>query len=268
MRLELRRTRDRPEIASAVFDGYLCAAEYMLYGPMPYAEVIDLAVELQATAQRSGGLRAAAFASALGGEAAFLSGDLDRAGVSLAEARELHREVGSAGGEAHSLQRLAEVRLAQGDAEEARKLLQHALPLARGSTLSRHLLQRVFGTMVLAAPDPFEAVAVVDRAESTVGWEEDCAFCSIMLEVPASLACVQAGDLPAAHRHLGRAESSMPIWQGTAWEAAIAEVKAAISDATGDVPAARAFRQYAAERFERAGQPRDAARCRQAVAAV
>jgi hypothetical protein len=89
-----------------------------------------------------------------------------------------------------------------------------------------------------------------------------------MLDVPASLACVQAGDLPGAYRYLARAEGSMPIWQGTAWEAAIAEVKAAISDVTGDAPAARAFREYAAERFERAGQPLDAARCRQPVGAV
>ena len=35
MRLELRRTRENPEIANAIFDGYLCPAEYMLYGPTP-----------------------------------------------------------------------------------------------------------------------------------------------------------------------------------------------------------------------------------------
>ncbi len=76
MRLELRRTSENPEIANAIFDGYLCPAEYMLYGPMPYAEVISVARDLQKTAKRSGALRAAAFASALIGEAALLSGDL------------------------------------------------------------------------------------------------------------------------------------------------------------------------------------------------
>ena len=35
MRFELRRTRDAPEVANAIFDGYLCAAEYVLYGPTP-----------------------------------------------------------------------------------------------------------------------------------------------------------------------------------------------------------------------------------------
>src|SRR6476620_374455 len=32
MRLELRRTRANPDIANAIFDGYLCSVEYMLYG--------------------------------------------------------------------------------------------------------------------------------------------------------------------------------------------------------------------------------------------
>ena len=43
MRLELRRTRETPEIANTIFDGYLCPAEYMLYGQASYAEVIELA---------------------------------------------------------------------------------------------------------------------------------------------------------------------------------------------------------------------------------
>ncbi|MBV9059503.1 MAG: AAA family ATPase, partial [Pseudonocardiales bacterium] len=130
MRLELRRTRDNPEIANAIFDGYLCAAEYMLYGSTSYAEVIELARGLQSTARRSGALRAEAFASALIGEAALLSGDLELAAAELSQARDLHREMGSAAGEAHSLQRLAEVRVAEGDSAAAMRLLQDALPLA------------------------------------------------------------------------------------------------------------------------------------------
>ena len=42
MRTELYRTREDPGTASAIFDGYLCSAEYLLYGPTPYAEVIEL----------------------------------------------------------------------------------------------------------------------------------------------------------------------------------------------------------------------------------
>ena len=39
-RLELRRTRGKQRLATALFDAHLCVAEYLLYGPVPYAEVI------------------------------------------------------------------------------------------------------------------------------------------------------------------------------------------------------------------------------------
>ena len=220
MRLELRRTRENPEIANAIFDGYLCPAEYLLYGPTPYAEVIGVARDLQTTARRSGALRAAAFASALIGEAALLSGDLELAAAELTEASDLHRDLGSAAGEAHSLQRLAEVRVAEGDDAAAMRLLQQALPLARSSMIAKHLLQRIFGTMILAAPDPLEARAIVDRAESTLGWDDACLFCSIMLSVPASIACVRAGDLderpapPGDRRAVGAAVAGHVVGGG------------------------------------------------------
>ena len=62
--------------------------------------------------------------------------------------------------------------------------------------------------MILAAADPLEARAIVDRAESTLGWDDACLFCSIMLSVPASIACVRVGDLENAQRHLAIAERS------------------------------------------------------------
>ena len=67
-------------------------------------------------------MRAAAFASALIGEAAFLSGDLDLAAAELTEAGDLHHDLGSSAGEAHSLQRLAEVRVAEGDSAAAMRV--------------------------------------------------------------------------------------------------------------------------------------------------
>jgi len=266
MRLELRRTRDNPEVANAIFDGYLCPAEYLLYGATPYAEVIDLAGDLKVTARRSGALRAVAFASALIGEAALLSGDLALAEAELAESRDLHHDLGSAAGESHSLQRLAEVCLASGDREGARDLLAQAHRLARRSTIANHLLHRIFGSMVLAAESPADARAVVDRAEATLGWDDDCLFCSIMLSVPAAIACAAAGDVGHARHHLGVAERSSVMWQGTSWEAALVEARSAVTRAEGDAAAADALLRSAAEQFERAGQPLDAARCRRALA--
>ena len=259
--VELRASADRPDLARAMFDSHLCVGEYLLYGPTPYEEVLALSARLRESARRSGVLRAVAFATALRGEAALLSGDLALAETELTEAAELHHDIGSTAGEAHSLQRLAEVRLAQGDRAEAQQLLRRALPLARWSATALHLLQRVYGSMIRAAPDVETARAVVDQAMSTVGQEDACPFCSIMLAVPAAIACADAGDLDDAHHHLAIAERSAALWKGSAWQASIAEARAHLHRAEGDSETARRRLREAAELFAAAGQPLDVDRC-------
>ena len=244
-----------------MFDSHLCVAEFLLYGPTPYGEVLALADTLRESARRSGVLRAVAFATALKGEAALLSGDLALAEAELTEAAQLHHDIGSGAGEAHSLQRLAEVRLAQGDRAEAMRLLYRALPLARWSAIALHLLQRVYGTMIRAAPDVGGARAVVDQATAAMGQEDSCTFCNVMLAVPAAAACADFGDLDEARRHLAVAERSAALWQGTAWQAAIAEAQAHLHRAEGDTDAARNRLREAAELFTAAGQPLDVDRC-------
>jgi tetratricopeptide (TPR) repeat protein len=258
IRLELRNTSLTPEVANAIFDGYLCPAEYLLYGSTPYGDVIQLARAMQATAEKSGALRAVAFARALVGESALLSGDLELASTELVEAAELHHVLGSGAGEAHCLQRLAEVRLAQGDSAEARRLLDQALPLARWSMIAMHLIQRIYGTMISAAPDAATARAIVDRAESTMGTEDSCEFCGIMLALPAMVACAHTGDLERAGYYSEVARKSSQLWEGTSWRAAFDEAQAHVTIAEGGnaIP----FLDGAIQGFERAGQPIDVAR--------
>jgi DNA-binding SARP family transcriptional activator len=258
---ELRAGAGRPDLARSMFDSHLCVAEFLLYGPTPYDEVLALAATLRESARRSGVLRAVAFATALRGEAALLSGDLALADAELTEAAQLHHDIGSTAGEAHSLQRLAEVRLAIGDSAEATRLLQRALPLARWSAIALHLLQRVYGTMIRAAPDVDSARAVVDQATAALGQEDSCTFCNVMLAVPAASACADAGDVDEARRHLAAAERSAALWRGTAWQGAIAEARAHLARAEGDPAAAHRRLREAAELFAAAGQPLDADRC-------
>ena len=59
-RMELRRTRGKQRLATALFDAHLCVAEYLLYGPVPYDEVIEEAEELLRHSDRIGALRGTA----------------------------------------------------------------------------------------------------------------------------------------------------------------------------------------------------------------
>ena len=261
LRRELRATTENPELASAVFDSHLCVAEYLLYGPTPYDEVVALTRQLREQAERTGARRGVAFAVTVAGEAALLAGDLDAARADLAEALALHVEMGADTGAAHALQRLAEVELAAGDRAAAERLLRRALPLARWSPLARHLLQRIYGTLISAAPDAEAALAVVDEAAERLDEPFACIFCQVMIAVPASIACTEGGRLDQARSWLVQAERSAATWQGTAWQGAVAEARAHLVRAEGDRAEAGRLLAEAATLFELAGQPLDAQRC-------
>ena len=270
MRFELRRTRENPEIANAIFDGYLCPAEYMLYGPMPYAEVIAVARDLQTTARRSGALRAAAFASALIGEAALLSGDLELA------ATELDR-----GERAAPRPRLGRRRgplvaaAGRGARRRGRRrrppcgCCSEALPLARSSMIAKHLLQRIFGTMIARRRRPARGPGHrrPGRVDARVG-----------RRLPVLLDhAVRAGDdrlrpgrrprrtptgcwpSPSSRPCCGRARRGRRRWP---------RPRPPSRRRAASRRAARTWLESAAEQFQRAGQPLDAERCRRALVAL
>jgi hypothetical protein len=194
--------------------------------------------------------------------------DLDRAERDLLEAVALHREVDAPAGEALCLQRLAEVHLARGDREGARQLLQTALPLARWSVISLHLMQRIYGTMIEAADSAAEARAVVDMAEATIGEIDRCPFCAVMLAVPAAIACADVGDLEPARHYLMIAEQSAARWEGTAWPAAVDEARGRLAAAEGRAADSATLLERAAGLFAAAGHRRAAQRCATAAAAA
>ncbi|MET0524508.1 MAG: AAA family ATPase [Nocardioides sp.] len=259
-RTELRRTQGHDRLAGAVFDAHLCVAENLLYGREPYPEIIAESEQLRLRASQAGALRGVAFATALIGEAALMMGDVDRAEAELVEAVALHADIDAVGGQAHSLQRLAEVRLAQGRSQEARELLEEALLLARWSTVGMHLLQRIFGTLIVSAPDAESARAMVDRAESTMGEPDRCHFCAVMLAVPAAVACARVGDADEARRFLAAAERSLSLWGDTSWQAAVLEARATIALVDGDPDGYRRLSREAAGAYAAVGHDADAAR--------
>jgi tetratricopeptide (TPR) repeat protein len=265
LRRELRATSENPQLAATVFDSHLCVAEYLLYGPTPYDEVIALTRKLREQAERTGARRGVAFALTVAGEASLLAGNLDVARADLTEAVALHIEMGADTGTAHTLQRLAEVELASGNRAEAERLLRRALLLARWSPLARHLLQRIYGTLISAAPDADAALAIVDEAVERLDEAFSCMFCQVMIAVPAAIACVQSGRLEDARSWLAQAERSAATWQGTAWQGAVTEARALLMRAEGDRAGADRLLAQAAKLFEVAGQPLDAQRCLESV---
>jgi tetratricopeptide (TPR) repeat protein len=264
---EMRAAGEDTALATTVFDSHLCVAEYLLYGPTPYAEVVDLAERLRDRAVEVGARPAAAFATLVAGEASLLSGDLVAARTQLSDAIEQHIALGADSGTAHALQRLAEVELAAGERAEAERLLRRALGLARWSPLAHHLLQRIYGTLVASAPDREAALAVVDEAAEASDQAVSCTVCHVMIAVPAAIACAEGGRQQEARTWLMEAERSAALWQGTAWQAAVREARAHLARAEGDPAVAARLLAEAAVLFDEAGQPLDARRCREASAA-
>ena len=263
--LDLLDQHVRPDLAAVAMDAHLCIAESYLYGGVPYPDVVRFASDLQRQAVAAGSPRAEAFATTLLGEAHLLMGDTETAAPHLRSAVEQHRRVGVLCGEALSLQRLAQAALANGDAAEAQAALSSALMAARGSPVgTRHLLDRVHGTVIRSAPDRASALSAVDEATQAVrGPFETCPPCSINLTVPAAIACADAGDVDRATRYLTVSEHvAGAFYPRGGWQAALDETRAHLALAEGDPVRAGRLLTAAFGAFEQLGQHLDAGRCR------
>lgn len=267
---DLRETAAVPHLAVRVFDGQLCITQRFLYGARPYDDVIAFADALADEGARLGAVRGHAFGVTLRGEAELLAGRLDDAEADLREGGRLHRAVGGAVGEALALQRLAEVAIHRGRRDQASELLDEALELARVTDIGFHLLDRIYGTRIVAAgDDPDAALAAVDEAEGAVqGQLETCPGCRITFAVPAAIACAGAGALDRARRYEEGTEwLAHVVMRLPAWDAAHEEVRGHVRRAAGDLAGARQQFDTARAGFAAAGHPLDADRCRRLVEA-
>jgi DNA-binding SARP family transcriptional activator len=270
VRADLDETRTLTKLAVSVFDGQLCITQRLLYGARPYPDVIAFADSLEAEAVRLGAARGRAFAVTLRGEAKLLAGQLDEADDELAAGAQLHREIAAAAGESFALQRRAELALHRGLGAEAVALLDEALALARESDVGFHLLDRIYGTLIAAAPDPASALAALEEAEAAVrGPVETCPGCRITLAVPAAIAAARAGDLERAAQWEHDTEYlATVVMRLPAWYAALDEVKGHRAQASGKTAAACDHFRSAAAGFKASGQPLDADRCEALAASL
>ena len=241
----------------ALADGHRLTRDQVIEALWPHLEAEAGAANLRKAA------RGRAFAVTIRGEAKLLAGQLDEADADLAAGVELHREIAAATGESFALQRRAEVALHRGLHAEANALLDEALAIARESDVGFHLLDRIYGTRVAAAPDPPSALAALEEAEAAVrGPVETCPGCRITLAVPAAIAAARARDFERADRWEQAAEFlATVVMRLPAWYAALDEVKGHRAQASGDAVAACDHFRTAAAGFRASGQPLDEARC-------
>ncbi len=263
LREYLLATHELPELAIRVFDGQLCVTERLLHGALPYDQVIAFADSLGAEAKRLGASRGIAFATTLRGEAHLMAGNLDDADRDLADGARLHAAIPAPTGEALSLQRRAEVALHRGRLAEADAVLDQALARARESIAGHHILDRIYGTRAVAAPNAERALAAVEEAEAGIrGPSETCPTCSITFLVPAAIASARGGDLGRAARYVERADTLVDVISlPPAWRASVEEAKGHLASAAGSLDVATGHFRAAAERFRAYGQPLDERRC-------
>ena len=260
---DLRETKDLPVLATRVFDGHLCMTQRFLYGSRPYEEVLTFAEALTAEADRLGALRGRAFGHTLRGEALMLSGHLQESRAEFDVALPLHRQTGGTTGEAHAMQRLADLTHFAGAQAEAAARIGDALELARVSDIGFHLFDRIYGSRIRIAPDPDEALAAVEEAEAAVhGPLESCPGCRVHLAVPAAIAAARAGDLERAHRYQEQVDYlANVVMRLPAFHAAFDEVNAHVALAEGDRERARGLFAAAAAGYAAANHPIDQERC-------
>jgi DNA-binding SARP family transcriptional activator len=260
--------RMRANMEPIVYDAHLCLAEYYLSGPEGYDTATEFARQMMKIAEDAGSATGAALALLMLGEAELLAGDVGEAEGHLKDAAEANDLAGCISGSALSRQRLAEAAVGRGRKYDANRLLGRALTLARRSDIVAHLLIRVFGTMIQAAPDPKKALGVLGAAERELSQMHPCEPCSMGYLTSAATASARAGDLDRARSFLAEAERIAGMWQGGRWTGAVWEARGALRQAEGEGEQARAMFREAAQAFEATGNRTDAARCLEAAAGL
>lgn len=260
--------RMRAHMEPIVYDAHLCLAEYYLAGPEGYDSAAEFARQMMKIADEAGSATGSALALLMLGEAELLAGNISDAEPLLKQAAEANEREGCISGAALARQRLAEAAVRRGRKHDANRLLERARSLAFDSDIVSHLLVRIFGTKIQAAPDPAKAMAVVRVAEQELSQLHPCEPCSMGYLTSAAAASARAGELDRARSFIAQAERIAGMWQGGQWSGAVWEARAILRQAENELEQAGAMFREAAEAFARAGNRSDAKRCLKASDAL
>ena len=255
----------RPISPTRVFDGHLCVAEYLLYGPVPYAEVLDLAASLRATATRGG--------RAPRGRVRGRAGRRSGAAGGRPRARRARAARGGRPASGHQRDRrrgpfaptAGRAPARAGRSRRGRRAAPARACRSRGGPrCALHLLQRIYGTMILAADPRRTDAPRRGRRRRGRAWHR-----GLLLVLPGHVRGTRHDRVRGRRRRrrCRRSTSRSPTFSAAGCgrappgrrrcsKHAPTSPRRKVDDDEAAAPARRGGRE-----FERAGQPVDAARC-------
>ena len=243
---------------------HLCLWEYHLYGEHGAKQIRTAVDQTLHQAQRMKAPRAVALCENFSGMLDFQTGRWIQAEKQLRQAVDRFRHVGSASGEALSLQRLGVLLTARGQIEEARTLLDEGLAVGGRAAMRSHCLTRIHASLArnrLAAGDRDGARQSLDEGLAEAARHGHCATCSALLLPEAVRVSLSCGDIDAAEVYAKRLEDVAHRFAQSRVDGDGRSRARPGARGAGDTGAAFAAFERAREAFDALGAPYEAARC-------
>ncbi|HVH42476.1 MAG TPA: hypothetical protein VM925_09035, partial [Labilithrix sp.] len=261
---ERQRLADGALDVDQAFDVHLCLWEYHLYGeqgPEKIRAVVERTLE---QGRRMSAPRAVALCESFAGTLDFQSGDWSSAEEQLRRAIDRFKQVGSACGEALSLQRLAVLLTARGALDEARALLDEGIVVGSRAAMRSHCLTRIHASLTrnrLAADDRDGARASLEEGLAEAARHGHCATCNALLLPEAVRVALAWDDLGEAGRYAARLEDVAGRFGSRAWIAMAEHARGRVQAARGEVDEAFDAFERARQGYAEVGFSYEAARC-------
>lgn len=213
--------------------------------------------------------RAIALCQNFNGALEFQAGHWEEAEAALQESIDLFHQIGAAGGEALSLQRLGLLRTAQGRLDEALSTLEAGEVVAKQALLRAHLQGRLQASIArnrLMAGDLPAADQALSLGQAMVESHGHCPLCeSLLLPVAVSVRIAQ-GDLEAAEKYCRQLDEATTRYGSLTWVALAAQARGELAAVKGDIEAAITYYKEAQAGFSEAKNKYAAAQCAEALA--
>ncbi len=246
------------------FDVHLCLWEYHLYAEQGTAQIRSAVDQTLEQAQRMKAPRAVALCENFGGMLDFQGGRWSEAEAQLRQAVDRFRQVGSACGEALSLQRLAVLLTARGELDAARRLLDEGIVVGGRAAMRSHCLTRIHASLArnrLAARDRDAARASLEEGLAEAARHGNCATCSALLLPEAVRVALAWDDLAEAEGYAKTFDDVAARFASRAWTAMAEQTRGRVLGARGDTEKAFEAFERARVAFEALQCPYEAARC-------